>query len=116
MFINIPIFAATFVRTFDDERAPRSNAKLVELQFRSFVEPFVASFSHARTSALESVKARSRFNLDRGDEPLKPSARPIVARNIVVAQMERPVIGPTRYLEGLTSAFHRNFYQPRRRI
>lgn len=26
--------------TFDDERAPRSNAKLVELQFRSFVEPF----------------------------------------------------------------------------
>lgn len=40
MFINIPIFPATFVCTFDDERAPRSNAKLVELQFRSFVEPF----------------------------------------------------------------------------
>lgn len=71
MFINIPIFAATFVRTFDDERAPRSNAKLVELQFRSFVEPFVASFSHARTSALESVKARSRFNLDRGGRAIK---------------------------------------------
>lgn len=40
MFINIPIFPATFVCTFDDERASRSNAKLVELQFRSFVEPF----------------------------------------------------------------------------
>lgn len=86
---------------FSVPRATQSNTKLVELQSRSFVGPFVASIAsfsrNARTKTRLGikVKVRARFNLDLGeggggDEPLKPSARPIVARNIVVAQVQSP--------------------------
>lgn len=51
---------------------------------------------HARRPALE-LKLKCAHDLisiweegGGGDEPLKPSARPIVARNIVVAQVQSP--------------------------
>lgn len=127
MFINISIsnLSHVYLYIFDDEqfsfpRATRSDkAKLVELQSRSFAEPFdrfsIFRVMHARrqTRLGIKVKVRARFNLDLGG-----GRRAIKAECTAHCCAEhcrcagakpsntRPVIGiPTRYLQGLISAF-----------
>lgn len=106
---------------FSVPRATQSNTKLVELQSRSFVGPFVASIAsfsrNARTKTRLGikVKVRARFNLDLGGR--RGRGRAIKAECMAHCCAEhcrcagakpsntRPVIGiPTRYLEGLIAA------------
>lgn len=106
---------------FSVPRATQSNTKLVELQSRSFVGPFVASIAsfsrNARTKTRLGikVKVRARFNLDLGGR--RGRGRAIKAECTAHCCAEhcrcagakpsntRPVIGiPTRYLEGLIAA------------
>lgn len=137
MFINIPIsnLSRVYIRVYTttsssvsrvrrNRKQGSSSSNFVLSSSLSSLRVFVSFSRNARTKIRLGikVKVRARFNLDlgEGNEPLNPSARPIVARNIVVAQVQSPRTDTTCYRSGTTlsrrinrglrfSKFHRNF-------
>lgn len=139
MFINIPIsnLSRVYIRVYTTtsssvSRVRRnrtqgsSSSNFVLSSSLSSLRSFPFRVMHARRSALE-LKLKCAHDLisiwgeGRGERAIKPmSARPIVARNIVVAQVQSPRTDTTCYRSGTTlsrrinrglrfSKFHRNF-------
>lgn len=105
-----------------EHKARRAPISFFRRAFRRFAFSFPFRVMHARRSALElKLKcAHDLISIWGVNEPLNPSARPIVARNIVVAQVQSPRTDTTCYRSGTTlsrrinrglrfSKFHRNF-------